>query len=399
MTAPSLLEPGSHRAPGLDDAALVTAMLRVEVAWMEALADAGAVTPAQASAVTAAAVGFDPHLSGADVEDAGNPVLPLVTALRRAVSDPETAACIHRGLTSQDVLDTALVLLARDALGRIAADLNRTAAALAALADTHRGSVMAGRTLTGFAVPVTFGLRAAQWLAAVLDARAAVGAVAGGLPVQCGGAAGTLALADHLVPDVLRLPEVLARRLGLVWPGLPWHTRRTPVTRLGDVLTETCDAVGHLAADVLVLGRPEIAEVRESAPAGRGRSSTMPHKRNPVLAVLVRSAALQAPQLAAQLHLCAAQAVDERPPGDWHAEWPALRRLLTLTRTAAAQAADLVEGLDVDAPAMARRADAAAAQLLAERGDADGAGGAATYLGATGAFVDRVLERWEASRG
>jgi 3-carboxy-cis,cis-muconate cycloisomerase len=389
----SLLEPGSHRAPGLDDAALIRAMLRVEVAWMHALVQAGAATPAQAAAVADAADGLDPHLSPAAVEAAGNPVLPLVTALREAVADETAAGLVHRGLTSQDVLDTALVLLARATLGQVAADLDRVAAALAALADAHRASVMAGRTLTQYAVPVSFGLRAAQWLTGVLDAGEAARAVGAALPVQCGGAAGTLALAGELVADPPAVAAALAHRLGLR-AALPWHTRRTPVTRLGDVLTEVCDALGHLAGDVLVLGRPEIAEVREAAAPGRGGSSTMPHKQNPVLAVLVRSAALAAPQLAAQLHLCAADAVDERPPGAWHAEWPAVRRLLAVTVAAASQTAELVEGLDVDTAAMRRRAQGAAAQLLSERSGAGGTADPASYLGSVDAFIDEVLARW-----
>jgi 3-carboxy-cis,cis-muconate cycloisomerase len=399
----SLLEPGSYRAAALvDDAALVAAMLRVEVAWMHALADGNAADSDQVIAVEKAAASVDPQLAASEVENAGNPVLPLVTALRRAVSDADAAALVHRGLTSQDVLDSALMLLAREALVRVLADLDRLASALAALADDHRRSLMAGRTLTQYAVPVTFGLRAAQWLVGVVDAREAVTAVSRHLPVQCGGAAGTLALAGSLGVDPVRAATVLADQLSLQWPGLPWHTRRTPMTRLGDALAETCDALGVIAGDVLVLGRPEIAEVREATGAERGGSSTMPHKQNPILSVLVRSAALQAPQLAAQLHLSAAQSLDERTPGDWHAEWPALRRLLELTVTAAAQAAELASGLQVDAAAMRRRAEAAAAQLLAERGDRVGEhedADPSSYLGSTGAFVDAALDRWQASHG
>jgi 3-carboxy-cis,cis-muconate cycloisomerase len=326
----------------------------------------------------------------AEVESGGNPVLPLVRALRA-----ELGAEVHRGLTSQDVLDTALMLLARDALTRVSADLAGLADSLAGLASEHRGSVMVGRTLTRYAVPVTFGLKAAQWLTGVLDARAALGAVV--LPVQCGGAAGTLSLAGELVADPLAAARALADELGLA-PGLSWHTRRTPVTRLGDALVETCDALGHIAGDVLLLGRPEIAEVREAAAAGRGGSSTMPHKQNPVLSVLVRSAALQAPQLGAQLHVCAAESQDERSPGAWHAEWPALRRLLELTLTASSQAAELVAGLEVDTAAMRRRAESAARDLLSERG-ARAAGDVASddpasYLGASDALIDAPLARW-----
>jgi len=377
----SLLEPGSHRAAGVvDDDALVGAMVRVEVAWMRVLG-ASADQMASVEAVV---------LQVADVEDAGNPVLPLVRALRAALGD----AVVHRGLTSQDVLDTAMMLLARDALTRITADLGSLADSLARLADAHRGSVMAGRTLTQYAVPVTFGLKAAQWLTGVLDARHAVAAVDAALPVQCGGAAGTLALAGELVADPVRTARAFADQLGLVAPGLSWHTRRTPVTRLGDALVETCDALGHIATDVLLLGRPEIAELRETSAPGRGTSSTMPHKRNPVLSVLVRSTALQAPQLGAQLHVCAADSQDERSAGAWHAEWPALRRLLELTLTASSQAAELVAGLEVDPAVMRRRAESVAEALLSERGDVR-AGDPASYLGASDALVDAALARWE----
>ena len=175
---------------------------------------------------------------------------------------------------------------------------------------------------------------------------------------------------------------------------MPWHTRRTPVTRLGDVLVEVCDALGVIASDVLLLGRPEVAEVRELPTAGRGGSSTMPHKQNPVLAVLVRSAALQAPQLAAQLHQCAAQSVDERPDGAWHAEWPALQRLLSLAVKAAAQAAELMLSLHVDPTAMRRRVEAAADKLLAERRRVQ-PGTPSSYLGLANAFVDAALQRFD----
>ncbi|PZF85614.1 adenylosuccinate lyase [Jiangella anatolica] len=380
-----LLVPGALRADGLlDDAALVRAMLSVEVAWTRALHETGGATAAQAEAVAGAVAGWTPVLDPADVEDAGNPVLPLVTALRDRVADPGAATVVHTGLTSQDVLDTALQLLARAALGRIRADLGRTAAALARLAREHRSTPMAGRTLTQHAVPVTFGLTAAQWLAAILDAAGRLDAVRREQPVQCGGAAGTLARAGAVVADPVATAAAFARQLGLRWPGLPWHTRRAPVTRLGDALTETCDALGVFAADVLTLGRPEIGEVAEGAVTGRGRSSAMPHKRNPVLGVLVNAAALQAPPLAAQLHLAATRAVDQRPDGAWHAEWPALRRLLELTVVAAAQAAELAGGLRVNDDAMRRRAETA--------------GDPAESTGVSGSLVDEVLRRYEEGR-
>ncbi|MEU0883393.1 lyase family protein [Lentzea sp. NPDC005914] len=367
--------PGSYRAAGLvEDAALVRAMLDVEVAWARVLG-----TPVSLGS-------WVPDLDPREIEAAGNPVLPLVSALRQKVS-----GAVHTGLTSQDVLDTALMLLARGVLRQVSADLGRVGSALARLADEHRSSVMAGRTLTQFAVPITFGLKAARWLAGVQDCLEELDVVARGLPVQCGGAVGTLSRVASAA-DPVEAASSFAGYLGLVWPGLPWHTYRAPVTRLGDALVRVCDVLGVLAADVLTLGRPEIGEVSEGAVAGRGGSSTMPHKRNPVLSVLVNSAALQAPQLGAQLHLCSSRAVDERPDGAWHAEWPALRSLMELAVVVASQAAELVEGLEVYADVMARRASEAAGDLLAEQG---GGSDPASYLGAAESFVDVVLKRWE----
>lgn len=392
MTRDGLLSPGSHRAAGaLDDGALVGAMLQVEAAWLRALAAVGAVEPEYAARVAAVAANWQVDLVqlAADSEAAGNAVVPLVRGLRDTVGGP-AAEAVHRGLTSQDVLDTALVLLARDALVRVREDLVSATQPLAALAQAHRATVMVGRTLTQHAVPITFGLKAAQWLAGVLDATHQIDAVLTGLPVQCGGAAGTLALVGELAADPVAVARAFANELTLVWPGAPWHTNRSPITRIGDAAVGACDALGVLASDVALLTRPEIAEVREGSVAGRGGSSTMPHKRNPVLSILVRSAALQAPLLGAQLHLAAAQAVDERPDGAWHAEWPALRRLLELTVTAASQAAELAAGLEVDAEAMRRRVEDVAAELLAEHG---GRGKPADYLGATSAFIDDILAR------
>ena len=385
-----LLSPGLHRAAGVaDDASLVTAMLRVEVAWLRALAHVGAVDPEDAQAVAIAADGWQVDLSalGAAGEDTGNPVVPLVTGLRAVVGDP-LARLVHRGLTSQDVLDTALVLLSRDALARTRGDLVATAQRLATLADQHRASVMVGRTLTQHAVPVTFGLKAAQWLSGVLDALDRVDRALDRLPVQCGGAAGTLSLVAETT-DPSAAAAAFAEELGLRWPGVPWHTNRAPVTVIGDALVATTDALGVIASDVALLARPEIGELREGQVAGRGGSSTMPHKQNPVLAVLVRAASLQTPQLLAQLHLAAAQAVDERPDGAWHSEWPSLRRLLEVTVTAASQTAELVSLLEVDTAVMKARADAAC-DLLAESA---GATAAEDYLGAASVFVDAVLER------
>ncbi|MFI5729451.1 lyase family protein [Kribbella sp. NPDC051587] len=383
-----LLEPGRHRAVGLGDDGLWRAMLEVERAWLAALVAQGKATDLHLRTLTAAIATDLPRPAPETIENAGSPVVELVRILRSAV-DEGTAQHVHRGLTSQDVLDTALMLLAKDALGRADTYLTLTAASLAELARTHRETVMAGRTLTQYAVPVTFGLKAAQWLVGVLDARDAIRGAQ--LPVQVGGAAGTRSLLGELTGSPDAVIESFATELGLL-PALPWQTRRTPITRVADVLAEACAAAGVIASNVLFLGRPEIGEVREGRSAGKGTSSTMPQKANPVLSVLVRSAALQVPPLVGHLHTCSALATDERPDGAWHAEWPSFTRVLTLTVTALSQTADLLGGLEIDAAAMTARAQQAAPELLAERG---GGGEPADYLGSATSFVDQVLARWD----
>jgi 3-carboxy-cis,cis-muconate cycloisomerase len=407
-----LLEPGSHRAGALaDDGALVAAMLAAETAWSRALAAEGVVPESAAQAVGAAAASWRPDLDALarDAEGSGNPVVPLVAGLRAVVAQADSAAAVavHRGLTSQDVLDTALMLLARTVTEHVSRDLVSAARALGRLVDSHKGTVMVGRTLTQHAVPITFGLKAAQWLEGLLDAADRLDSARAALPVQCGGGAGTLALAAELAPGrAVALAERFAAEVGLAWPGSPWHTRRAPVTSLGDALVGVLDALGAIASDVTLLSRPEIGEVREPEAPGRGVSSTMPQKRNPVLSVLVRSAALQAPQLGAQLHLSAATAVDERPDGAWHAEWAALRRLMLLTAMASSQSAELLEGLEVDPEAMRATVVRAGHDLLAERRGAGRDAGAvpitaettaepdpAAYLGAADEFVEHALDR------
>ncbi len=395
--------PGDERAGDVfGQGAFLAAMVRVESAWLGSLVKAG-LAPAEARADLTTLVGeadLDPISAAA--ESGGNPVLGLLDLLRTR-GEAETASWIHRGLTSQDVVDSALMLCARDAVGRIRDDLDRQAAALAALAERHRESVMAGRTLTQHAVPITFGLKAAHWLDGVLDAREQLAGVR--LPAQLGGAVGTLAatvelarLSDVVAPvtTARTVASDAAAALGLD-DAPPWHTSRSPVTRLGDALVGATDAWGRVANDVLVLARPEVGEVAE--PPGRGGSSTMPHKANPVLSVLVRRAALAAPARAAELHVAAASSVDERADGGWHVEWSALATLARRTVVAGSQTTELLEGLEIDAERMRTNAEAASGALLAEQASvADRLGGAvadspAAYLGATAELIDAVLDR------
>ena len=397
--------PGDERADDVfSQRAFLAAMVRVESGWLAALVAAG-IAPTRARADLAAlVVEADLAEVSAAAESGGNPVIPLVDLLRLRGGDAEAASWIHRGLTSQDVVDSALMLCARDALTRIRVDLDRQTAALAALAVQHRGTVMAGRTLTQHAVPITFGLKAAQWLAGLLDARDQLAGIR--LPAQLGGAAGTLSatvemarLGDAAEPvKATRSVATEAAAILELDDAVPWHTNRGAVTRLADALIAATGAWGRIANDVLVLARPEIAELAE--PMGRGGSSTMPHKANPILSVLVRRAALAAPALVAQLHLAAAESIDERADGSWHVEWSALATLARRAVVAASQTTELLEGLQVDAARMAANADAAATSLLAEQAaiaerlGGETVDGPSAYLGANEELVDAVLERY-----
>ncbi len=407
-----LLWPGDERAGDLfTDAALVRAMVAVEQAWLSALVEAGIAPPGARASLTELLTPPDTDDLAAAGEAGGTPVVPLVALLRERLGSDDAVASrwLHRGLTSQDVLDTALVLCLRDAVDRLRVELRAQSRALLGLVARHRASVMAGRTLTQHAVPVTFGLKAATWLTGLLDAADDLDAVGVRLPAQLGGAAGTLAGAAELArltgaeaPDeaALNLAADVATTLGLR-PAPPWHTSRAPLTRAGDALVRCTDAYGRIANDVLTLSRPEIAELAEPAARGRGVSSTMPQKVNPVLSVLLRRAALAAPGLGAQLHLAAAESGDERPAGAWHAEWWAIRLLARRTVVAASQATELLAGLRVDADRMRATADAAAPELVAEARALAGLAGEPSdpptepgaYLGAAGQLVDAVVER------
>ncbi len=357
------------------DRAVLAAILTVESGWAAVLEGEG-LAPAGAAAVVASAAEagrYDPADIARRAQGGGNPVIPLLADLRQQVAALDTsgagaAKAVHTSLTSQDVLDTALMLVARNAVEPLLADLKGTTAALAALAEQHTDTLCVGRSLTQHSLPFTFGLRAAQWFHGV----AAAGRELENLqfPVQFGGAAGTLAAGSVLTSGSPATPfslaDALASHLNLTAAAAPWHTNRLAVTSLGHVLATVLDACGKIAADVLFLSRPEVGEVAEPRAAGRGVSSAMPQKQNPVLSVLVRSAALQAPQLVAQLHLAAANFNDERPDGAWHTEWPALRQLLSLALGAAGHVRELAEGLQVFPDAMRRNLDLAGPLLLAE---------------------------------
>lgn len=356
---------GSAAARATGDTAFLQALLDAEAALTRAQAALGLAPEEAARAVTGAADAdrFDARALAEEARAGGNPVIPLVGALTRAVGE-EHGPYVHRGATSQDIMDTALMLVAVRALGPVLADLERAQRAFARLAAAHRDTALPGRTLTQHAVPTTFGLKAAGWRALVLDARDRTTAVRDTLPAQLGGAAGTLAVfGAYGAADPIALPAAYARELGLRAPELPWHTLRTPVADLAGCLAFTAGALGKAAVDVLTLSRTEIAEVAEGSGGG---SSAMPHKSNPVRSTLIVAAARRAPQLAATLY-GSLVAEDERPAGAWHAEWEPLRDLLRLVGGAARDAAELAEGLRVRPDAMRANLHLTGGAVVSER--------------------------------
>ncbi|MER5452137.1 3-carboxy-cis,cis-muconate cycloisomerase [Streptomyces sp. NPDC002764] len=356
---------GSPAASATSDTAFLQALLDAEAALTRAQAARGLAPAEAATAVTEAAdaARFDVRSLAGRARSGGNPVIPLVADLTKNVGE-EYGPYVHRGATSQDIMDTAMMLVAVRTLEPALADLARTERALARLAAEHRDTPMPGRTLTQHAVPTTFGLKAAGWRSLVLDARDRLIRVRDTLPVQLGGAAGTLAaFTVYGAEDTAALTAAFAGELGLVAPLLPWHTLRTPVADLAGCLAFTAGALGKIAADVLVLGRTEIAEVSEGSGGG---SSAMPHKANPVRSTLIAAAARRAPQLAATLY-GSMSAEDERPAGAWHAEWEPLRDLLRLAGGAARDAAELTEGLRVNADAMREHLGLTHGLIVSER--------------------------------
>ncbi len=363
------------------DAAWLQAMLDAEAALARALERAGLASAGAGGAVTAAARAdqFDPAELGRQAVLTGNPVPALVRALS-AKLPPDAREAVHRGATSQDIIDTAAMLIARRALDAILADLQAAADSTAGLAQRHAQTVMAGRTLLQQAVPVTFGLVAAGWLISIDDARSELGRVRDtGLAIQYGGAAGTLASLGPAGPAVTAL---FAAETGLPEPVLPWHTDRQRILRLAAALTGACAALGKIARDVTLLAQTEIGEVAEGAgEPGRGGSSAMPQKRNPVASVLILGCVRRAPGLLATL-AAAAEHELQRAAGAWHAEWEPLSDLLRLTGSAAVLGGRAAggpargRGPDAGQPGRGRRAAAGRARRGCARPAARPAGGA-----------------------
>lgn len=336
-----------------DDEVYLQHMLDFEHALARAEAAASVIPASAVESIANAchAESFDRTALAEAAAQAGNLAIPLVKMLTAKVAqtDPSAARYVHWGATSQDVIDTATMLGLRAAINALMIDLDRAIAGFAQLAGQHRETVMVARTWLQHALPMPFGLKLAEYAAALHRSRVRLKRLLGEtLALQFGGAAGTLAA---LGDKGFKVAEHLANELSLPLPDAPWHTHRDRIAEVASVLAILTGTCGKIARDVSLMMQTDVAEAFEPAGEGRGGSSTMPHKRNPVAAASALAAATMAPNLAATIF--AAQVQDhERSAGPWHAEWPTLPTLQLVTSGALAAIADIAEGLEVDAARM-----------------------------------------------
>jgi 3-carboxy-cis,cis-muconate cycloisomerase len=350
----------------VSDRAFVDAMVEVEVALLGALAELGLAPPEAASELADASesgrLELDLPELGRGTGEQGTPIPALLRALRRQLPD-QASDHLHKGATSQDVIDTAMMLVASRALGAVVQDLAAAADACAELVQAWREAIVPGRTLLQQALPVTFGLKAAGWLSGLDGALVDLRTIRErDLAVQFGGAVGTLA---SLGDQGLDVADALAARLGLPAPGLPWHTIRLRPAHLAGACGATLGVLGKIGHDVVLLAQTEVAEVVEAGGEGRGGSSTMPHKRNPVGAVGLVACAQRGPGLVATILASMAQE-HERGAGAWQAEWEPLLELLRLTGSAAAIARELLSGLEPDPGKMREDMDLTGGLVMSE---------------------------------
>jgi 3-carboxy-cis,cis-muconate cycloisomerase len=350
-----------------DDVACLQHMLDFEAALARAEAAAGVIPRSAADPIAKAckAGSFDLAALAEAATRSGNLAIPLVKALTANVAkaDAEAARYVHWGATSQDVIDTATMLSLRAAIDALLGDIDRAIAGFARLARQHRDTPVVARTWLQHALPMPFGLKLAEYAAALHRSRTRLQRLRqAGLALQFGGAAGTLAA---LGDKGLLVAEKLAQELALTLPDAPWHSHRDRIAEAASVLAILTGTCGKIARDVSLMMQTDVAEAFEPSGEGRGGSSTMPHKRNPVAAATALAAATMAPNLAATIF--AAQVGDhERSAGPWHAEWPVMPMLLLVTSGALAAIVDIAEGLEVDAVRMRVNLDATGGLIMAE---------------------------------
>jgi 3-carboxy-cis,cis-muconate cycloisomerase len=436
-------------AEALSDRRWLEAMLDFEAALARAEAEAG-VIPAAAAEVIASCCAvelYDIAEIGRRTTLAGNPAIPLVAMLTAEVAkrDPAAAEFVHYGATSQDVIDTGLGYVIGDAQGRVLERIGRCCHLLARLTQQHRKTVMPGRTLLQHALPISFGLKCAQWLDELVQCHDVV-MLRSPQWLQFGGAAGNLsALGDKgtAVMSALHGAGVMPKREGRNWRSftgkdVPWHTSRSHQQQIAARLGIFASALGKIARDIALLMQTEVAEVFEPSAPGKGGSSTLPHKRNPVQSVAIIAIATRTPGLVATM-LAAGLQEHERGAGGWHAEWDTMRELLLLTGAAALHMQTMLEGLEVDTERMRANLDLTRGLIMAERVtfalaptlgkakaksfmekackqataqklhlrevlkampeaaalDLDALFDPATYLGASDIFIDRILALYE----
>jgi 3-carboxy-cis,cis-muconate cycloisomerase len=350
-----------------DDAAYLQHMLDFEAALARAEAATGVIPAGAADTITQAcqAQAFDLGALAEAATRSGNLAIPLVKALTAHVAktDAEAARYVHWGATSQDVIDTATVLSLRAAIDALLPDVDRAIAGFAKLARAHRATAMVARTWLQHALPMPFGLKLAEYAAALHRSRTRLQRLRGeALALQFGGAAGTLAA---LGDKGWQVAERLAQELKLTLPEAPWHTHRDRIAEAASVLAILTGSCGKIARDVSLMMQTDVAEAFEPSGEGRGGSSTMPHKRNPVAAATALAAATMAPNLAATIFAAQVQE-HERSAGPWHAEWPTLPMLQLVTSGALAAIVDIAEGMEVDAARMRVNLDATHGLIMAE---------------------------------
>jgi 3-carboxy-cis,cis-muconate cycloisomerase len=350
------------------DESVLRAMLQFEVSLAQAEARVGIIPKSAAKAIASASqpAAFDLPKLARSAFRAGTPAIPLVKALTEIVKKNSRSAAgyVHWGATSQDVADTALVLLLKQAQGVLESDIAMIEASLEHLSDRHKGTVMLGRTLLQPAPPITFGLKVGGWLGALRRCRVKLDAAFGeALMLQFGGASGTLA---SLGKSGVAVSRALAQELGLAYPNAPWHTQRDRLAWLMCACGVLTGTLGKMARDVSLMMQNEVAEVSEPGGDGRGGSSTMPHKRNPIACALTLSAATRVPHLVA-CFLSAMPQEHERGIGGWHSEWPTVASVIQSTGVAAASMAEVAAGLSVDAARMRENLEATHGLIFAEK--------------------------------
>ena len=435
----------------LSDRRWLEAMLDFEAALARAEAEVGVIPQGAAEAIASCCEAelYDIAEIGRRTTLAGNPAIPLVAMLTEKVreKDPAAAEFVHYGATSQDVIDTGLASLHSDAQTLISQRLRAIKRAVADLARKHRRTPLAGRTLLQHALPITFGLKCAKWLHALNETDFRL-RQAGIWQAQFGGAAGSLAsLGDPAATISANLVEQHfpkgydRQKRGWIDDAIPTHSDRSRPQNLAAHLGIICSTLGKIARDIALLMQTEVAEVFEPSAPGKGGSSTLPHKRNPVQTTAIIAIATRTPGLVATM-LAAGLQEHERGVGGWHAEWDTMRELLSLTGAAALHMQNLLEGLEVDTERMRANLELTHGLIMAERLtfalaptlgkarakafmeaackravsekrhlkevlagtpeagglDLDALFDPATYLGASDVFIDRVLALYESEK-